>query len=244
MHENDLRAIDQTEVRGNYNGRAEIWSEEDKWHSNTHKILIKYLSDFMRDRRKNELILNAGSASPTVELQRRNVVNLDIAECLLPRDALSTCGSVEMMPFKDETFDSSVCIGSVVNYCNLICSIGELCRVLKRGGHLLIEVETSTSLEYVFKDMWNTSIDIVHVNYNKTKEKIWLYSVKLVLDTLKFYGLSAYSVSSFNILSSFMCALGVHEHIASKMSMLDTVAGKVPFLRKAGSNLVVFCKKM
>lgn len=244
MHKNDLRTIDQSEVRGIYNGRTEIWSRDDKWHSNTHRILNKYLADFMKDRREGELILNAGSASPPVELQGRNVVNLDIAEQLLPFDSLSTCGSVEMLPFKSETFDSLVCIGSVINYCNLICSVGELCRVLKSGGHLLVEIETSTSLEYIFKDMWNSSIDIAYVNYNNSKEKIWLYSVKLVLDTLRFHGVSTYSVSSFNILSSFACALGVHEYTASKMSKFDAVAGKVPFLKTTGSNLVVFCKKV
>ncbi len=49
-------------------------------------------------------------------------------------------GSAEELPFKDESFDSVLCIFTVLNLCDYIKTIKEIYRVLKKNGIAIVSV--------------------------------------------------------------------------------------------------------
>ena len=144
----DRSQVDPEEVREKYNGRPEIWDEEDVWHAYTGKKLEEIVCQAVADLALNEkAVLNVGSAGSTYGLDSENHFHLDIAERLLPRGGKSVAGSAEALPFLSGSFDAVICVGSVINYCDAVPVCRETARVLRPGGWLLLEFESSESGE-------------------------------------------------------------------------------------------------
>jgi ubiquinone/menaquinone biosynthesis C-methylase UbiE len=63
---------------------------------------------------------------------------------------LAVVSDAEQLPFPVNTFGIAICVGSVINYCSAASAISEFVRVLKSGGLLVLEFETSDSFEFLF----------------------------------------------------------------------------------------------
>ena len=140
-------------------------------------------------------------------------------------------------------FEHCICVGSVVNYCNLIESINEISRILKPGGKVLFDIETSSSFEFLLTNKWNRCVDICEPKYNGEAEKIWIYSTRYIKDVAKLCGLDILTMKSLNIMPSLLCAFGLKEEKACFATFLDRMIVKVPIVRSMGSNLIFVCKK-
>ena len=69
--------------------------------------------------------------------------------------------SVEDMPFAANTFDMAICIFVLEHIINVEAAIGELLRIIKHGGKLLIAIP-SMSLSYIISHIWRKYLDIAH----------------------------------------------------------------------------------
>jgi SAM-dependent methyltransferase len=238
-----MEFIKTSSVRAKYNSRDSIWSEDDSWHYSIHRQLCQETKRFINSCKKNSLILNAGSASPQDYLQLDNIIHIDIADSWLPRSGNSICCSIERLPFNDKCFEHCICVGSVVNYCSLLESVNEISRVLKPGGTVLFDIETSSSFEFLFSARFNKCVDIYDPTYNGGRERIWIYSTRYIKDVARLCKLEILTIKSLNIMPSLLCALGLKEEQACSAVFLDKMFVKVPAVRYMGSNLVFICRK-
>lgn len=153
------------------------WPIDDPWSQHTKRSIADFVGGVAvkrpaRSGDASPLTLNVGSHGNMYGLGPENHFQVDIAEKSLKEIRLACVADVEILPFRSETFDIVLCVGSVINYCSAAAAIIELARVLKPGGHLVLEFETSDSLEFAFTGDLGRDATIVRTFYNGTLERI------------------------------------------------------------------------
>lgn len=103
------------------------------------------------------LVLDAGcgSAEHANRLARRGFrcVGVDLSWTILQHASAKgsgialCCGALEELCFREATFDAVYCRGVLMHIPDWQAAVGQLCRVLKRGGRLLILEANHRSLE-------------------------------------------------------------------------------------------------
>jgi len=236
-----MKGLNQNDVREFYNNIVDIWPENDIWFSYTKSQIWNYLHSYAFDA--DSYVLNAGSAGNTYDLPY-NFHHVDIAHNQLKSVKNATIASIEDMPFKANTFDGCICVGSVINYCDAIAAISEMYRVLKPGGKIILEFENSNSFEYRKADIYGVSSGIVTVNYRQTQHKQWLYSYKYIRKICNDFNARIENVKFFHILSSLKLANGQTENSASNYAKYDKLLEYIPFIKKHAGNIIMSCRKL
>ena len=125
----------------------------DKRHSN-------YMTEYMRKVEEGLIkkyafgkVLDIGCG--TGQHLRSNAIGLDISLPMLNEAKKKNCrnliqGDAEQLPFPDKSFDTILCIFTVLNLCNFEKAINEMKRVLKTNGRILISVASVWEREKKF----------------------------------------------------------------------------------------------
>lgn len=235
--------VDPIQVRKRYNAVTSIWPDTDIWHWETRRGLELALRRF---ERRNLLpirgrMLDAGSGGENYFPEAHNRYQIDVADRLLSGKLNAVCASIECLPFAGESFDFVLCVGSVLNYSNLLEAMLELSRVIVRNGILVIDVETTNSAEYWFTEHWDKPIAFVLSEYLGEEEAIWLYSLQSIFATIEAAGMKVVDKMSLHILSVLTYRLFGDR--SSWLRRLDTVMNLIPGLRNFGTNIVICCQK-
>jgi SAM-dependent methyltransferase len=227
---------------------ADPWPEGDRWSAHTKKAIAafidQYISSAARARGTGLRILNVGSHGNTYGLQIGDHFHADIAEEPLKNVALACVADVERLPFPNAVFDIVLCVGSVINYCVAARAIGELGRVLKPKGQLLLEFETSESLEFALTNDLAKDVTVVRTFYNGSLENLYVYSQRYITGALTANGLTVTNTSKFHIISPLAYRITRNERLAATFSFLDRVASKLPGLRNYSANILVAAQKL
>lgn len=239
-----MDTVDFNNVRRRYNSISSIWPISDAWHYETRKGLGKALQRFNEKwllPRKGKM-LDAGSGGENYFPNWECRYQIDIAENLLKGNDGAVCASVTNIPFKDSEFDFVLCIGSVLNYTNLLDSILEMSRVVKSGGVIVFDIETTNSAEYFFTKIYKKDIAFVISEYQGDGEGIWVYSLDNVFATLNASGLKTLDSVGVHILSVLTYRfLG---DASSKLRCFDGIMNSIPVIRNFGTNFVICCQKI
>jgi ubiquinone/menaquinone biosynthesis C-methylase UbiE len=153
-----------TEERNIYSNRKEVWSS---WSEDYYRSLYKdvkeypslvmrhkYILDLFDQDGKRILDIGCGPGEMIRDLSARNceVCGVDISAGMLEvaRQNLHTeegsnsvflgCGNIESLGFRDKTFDGVVCAGVVEYLEDDALALGELNRVLRTGGTMIVTV--------------------------------------------------------------------------------------------------------
>lgn len=224
------------------------WPLDDPWSQHTKRSIAEFVNEVAATRLAlsggvNPPTLNVGSHGNVYGLSAENHFHVDIAEKSLKGIRLACIADVERLPFGSETFDIVLCVGSVINYCSAAAAIFELARVLKPGGQLLLEFETSDSLEFAFTRDLGRDVTTVRTFYNGTLEQIYVYSRRYVTGALKANGLTIYRSSSMHLVSPLVYRAVRSERVAARFSGFDKLASKVPLLRDYSANVLMAAQK-
>lgn len=141
-----MNTVDLNEVKNFYNATPEIWAADDQWHQWSLGQIQGYLNGITFS--SQDSVLNAGSGGNSYNISCGEMVHVDVAEKKLEGIPNAVVSSVESMPFPDARFDSIVCVGSVINYCDAGAVIAEFSRLSKPGAVLVLEFENSGGFEY------------------------------------------------------------------------------------------------
>lgn len=172
------------------------------------------------------------------------MVHLDIADQKLKDLSNTIISSVEKMPINSCVFDVSICVGSVINYCDAVAAIAELARVLKQNGILILEFESSSGFEYKGTSAYNKSATIVTVQFQGQDHTQWLYSVSYIKKILSSNGLVIDDVFPYQIMSSFALKHLRNETASVKYAQLDTLVRRVPCISSHANNYIIRCHKL
>lgn len=235
----EQETLNTEEIKKFYDEHDEMW-EINNWYKYTEHEIISYIQN--QAWNEENYILNAGSGGHNYGVNLP-MLHVDISEKKLQGLPNSILASLENVDLSSYTFSSVICVGSVINYCNIYNLIQNFGKWLSKDGLLILEFENSSSLEYIFSKHFNKSISVVKTNYIEKEHKINVYSLNLVLNLLKNNNFKIIEVFPFHILSSLALRLGFSESVASKFSKFDNILRKIPYLKKHPANFIVKCKK-
>jgi SAM-dependent methyltransferase len=235
--------INIDEVKLKFNALKDIWAESDRWHKYTSEkikeFLLKYTPKYFT---KDSYLLNAGSGGNDYGIIYKQM-HVDIAENKLKHVDLFTVSDICNLPFTDALFDGCICVGSVLNYCDLIPAIQELSRVIKPNGYLFLEYESSRNFEFLWTEIFNANAAICQTFYQGTKEKLWVYSPRYFNQVINVNNLKIFHIEPFHIASSMIYPILKKEKISSLLSVLDPLLSRFPFVKNYSSNIILICQK-
>ncbi|AKG34324.1 class I SAM-dependent methyltransferase [Paenibacillus durus] len=234
--------LNPSQIKEFYESQESIWPEDDNWHLHTKKEIEKYIASKHNIFIDNPHILNAGSGGNTYGL-KYDMHHLDITDKFISKFAKYSVASVENMPFAASSFDIAICVGSVINYCDASICISELSRILKPGGYLLLEFESSWSIDFFNSDAYKESAAVIKTKYFNEEHILWVYSMNYITEILKSCGLQSLQTKRFHILSNFFYKLLKNENSATKFAIADSLFQYIPFLAHRSHNIIMLCRK-
>jgi ubiquinone/menaquinone biosynthesis C-methylase UbiE len=123
----------------------------------------------------------------------RNCIGVDISEGMLKiakRFGKVIQADSNRLPFKDETFETVLCMFSVLNMCNWKSTVEEMSRVLKRNGFCIISVASVYDNHYSFLEKLRISPSTEkHMRIYKQKMRLRLLRKNEVIDEFRKNGL-------------------------------------------------------
>ena len=180
-----MAKIDTKKIAEFYNNIESVWDEKDPWHQYSKSFIQEKIS--LINWGSYSRILNAGSAGNAYGIDENKTIHVDIAEAKIAGKNNAYVASVESMPFKDNYFDAIICVGSVINYCDLVTTIKEFARVLNNEGILILEYESSFGFEYYNEDYYMSNACIVSIPYTRISQAM-AFLTRLYLCDLAKYG--------------------------------------------------------
>lgn len=237
------RRIPADEIKAFYNKTEQIWALDD-WHSRTKKRLDHELRYALPLARSADRVLHLGSAGFDYGIVGTFTAHVDLAERRLAGVQSAVVADVHRLPIGGSAIDLCLCIGTVLNYCDAAVAILEMCRVIRPGGWLVLEFETSDSWEFFGSRAFRRAAALVETFYGeRTKISLWAYSVKYISGLLEAQGVMVSRISRIHILSSLAYKLFGRSEMAAKFASADVIVQVIPGLSKGASSVILFCQK-
>lgn len=225
-----------------YTSVDSVWPQNNRWYNYTHKCIIQFVLSSLKNRLKQtSLYLNAGSGGSTYNLPG-NCFHVDIAENLIQMFPNHFIASIESLPFSNNVFDATICVGSVINYCDVVKSITELTRTLKPGGYLVLEFERSNTGELWGTKEYGKSSTIQKYEYLGHTHTLFLYSEHIIKQLLQKNGLHIIRYHRFHCLSALVNRITKHEEASGRFSCFDPLF--LPISYFTAHNIILLCKKV
>jgi len=161
-------------VTGSYDSQREGTA----YRRNKREIELKYFLE-MLNKKEGEKVLELGCSSGFLTKHLGKVTAIDTSEDMLKiahsKNPKSKCvpGDMFNLPFKDNSFDKVVTmrVWNHLDETDIRKAIRESKRVLKKGGHLVFDIEDNSPLRRFFSVLYK-------IIYNPTGFKIYQYSLK------------------------------------------------------------------
>jgi hypothetical protein len=221
------------------------FSRLDDWHlflaTKIHREVLRFWNS--RVLQSNLVILNAGAGKDDLDLQPSITINLDISESRVRSLAYPLVATVEALPLADSSVDMVVCVGGVINYCDVALVMTEFERVIRQGGYLLLEFESSRSAELMPQKAFGKSAAVAETFYAHQTESIWVYSPKYIKNLLRASGFEVVQKTPIHVLSPWALLLAQSVRLAGTLGRLDSVVKTFPVLTRWASNHFLVCQK-
>lgn len=231
-------------IRARYNDPVR-YIKIDKWHLFTATEIRRQIANYWNSlpTQSDYIILNAGAGGHDLDLFTSTTINLDISETRIASLPHPLLGSIEALPLAGCTVDIIVCVGSVINYCDAAVAIVEFGRVLRPGGCLLLEFESSHSAELITQDAFGRSAAVTETFYASQQEVVWAYSPKYIQNLLHAANFKLIRSVPIHVLSPWGLLFLRSIRAAAAIARLDRMARRIPFLTRWASNHLFFCEK-
>lgn len=244
MTKNHDPRLEAAAVRARYSDPT-AYTATDRWHDYTGEEVQRELARLWDSlpTRPEHVILNAGAGNNDFGLCPPTTINLDISETGVSALPNPLVASIEDIPLENGSVDTVICVGSVINYCDAAAAIAEFGRVLRPGGYLILEFESSYSAELITQDLFGHSAVVAESFYADQLEVVWAYSPKYIYNLLHAAKFSVKRSVPVHILSPWALLILRNVRVAASIARLDRVARRIPFLTRWASNHLLFCEK-
>jgi SAM-dependent methyltransferase len=232
-------------VREKYNA-IEIWPSTDLWLSHVKAWIGRTIKAWQPALRltSSSRILNAGSGDESYSVAPGMVIDCDIADQKVVGMPCGVAGDLMNLPLAEGSVDVCVCVGSVVNYVSdLTKAIGEIARVVKADGRLILEFESSRSPEYLFTRHFGRDVTQVSTFYIYENENIWVYNEQYVRSLLDQAGFEIIAESRTHFVAPLIFRFKKNINTAARFAIFDRIVSKIPFLNQHSANLIYLCQR-
>jgi SAM-dependent methyltransferase len=192
---------------------------------------------------QDDVVLDIGAGDSDHGLAGARVVRLDISEKFLSAESLGVVGDAERLPFSDASAHHAICVGSVLNYCDPVAVIQQFARVIRPGGLLLLEFESSTSAEYLGRRQYGLGTVLVTSSYQGRPETIWLYRPSFILSLLAASGFAVVADEGVHITTALAYRVCPREDLAVAVAPLDRILGLSGPFRALACNRLFLAQK-
>ena len=225
-----------------YEVLEEVWPETDAWSTHTRLNITKIIERFTDETHRK--ILNAGCGNNDYGLSEwAECINLDISTRQCRKIERAVVADIETIPFCNDSFDATICVGAVLNYAEPYVAIPELVRVTKRGGLILLDFETTNTAELLFSRDWAKRVSVIERNYAGRPDKTFLFSLEHIRKILAQHDVAVAATHHYHLTTAIW-------HRALSKAQLPTIAfsidewvSRVPGLRLFSSNVIFVCRK-
>jgi len=215
-----------------------VWNHFDRWHRVTRHRIGKAIHGLFRSGTERLRIANIGSGGESYELQSDHQFHVDLVIGRLPRQR-SLIADIRSLPIATAAVDVALCVGSVINHVDAGLAVNELTRIVRPGGRIVLEFDSTDGLNHVFSPAAGKESAVLRTFYNGRTVVITEYSRCHVERLLETAGVSVDVLFSFHILSAAALAFKVPPVVASLFAHVDPIAARFSPFRLRGSNLVV-----
>ena len=121
--------------------------------------------------------------------------------------------------------------------------MGEIARVLRPDGRLILEFESSRSGEYHFTPHFGRDAAQVRTFYIDQDESIWVFNEAYVRRVLAAHGFAVVDIRRAHFLSPFVYRFGKDLNRAARYAAFDRWVGRLPFFRTRSANVILLCER-
>lgn len=232
----------KSRAKSTYDKTHVIWPQTDNWSSYTKKVLEEIIGRTIPKR--DSIVLNAGCGGNDYGLGETIplCVNIDISlrQCRDIRQ--SVVADIESIPFANNIFDTVLCVGAVINYCEPYVAIPELFRVAKPGGLVVIDFETTQSAELLFSSHWGKRVSVIERKYADRSDKTLLFSVEHIKRIVEQNG-TVNKVHRYHTATAAWLWATRKTQIPNAILSLDAFFSRAPIVRTLASNSIFVCQK-
>lgn len=232
-------------VREKYNA-IEIWPTTDLWLSHVKAWISQTIKRWQPHLKLTPAsrILNAGSGDESYSVAPGVVIDCDIADQKLIGMPYGVAGDLMNLPLASGAVDVCVCVGSVVNYVSdLNKAIGEIARVVKADGRLILEFESSRSPEYMFTRHFGRDVSQVSTFYIYENENIWVYHEDHVRRLLQQAGFEVIAENRTHFVAPAIFRFKKDINYAAWFARFDRFVSRLPFLKRHSANVIYLCQR-
>lgn len=235
--------LDPATIRSRYNVER-AYRPIDAWHRHTARQVGRLVSDWWAPLHllPEKVVLNAGAGGNDFGIPRPAAVSLDLHERPLVGMSRPVVANVEALPLASCSVDAVLCVGSVINYADAVPAITELSRVLRPGGYLALEFESSRSAELFGTPAFGAAAAVTESFCGNTEEVVWAYRLDYILSLLQGSNIHVERVIPIHLLSPWLLLISKRPAIAAAFGRLDGL-GRLPLLRRWASNFFLTCRK-
>ncbi|PYG89700.1 methyltransferase family protein [Ruminiclostridium sufflavum DSM 19573] len=224
-----------------YSSLKNVWPENNNWYDYTHRCIIDFVMESLTKRlNKDSIYLNAGSGGSAYNLLG-TCHHVDIVENLIKKFPRHAVASIENLPYPDSSFDALICVGSVINYCDVVKSIGELSRVLKPEGVLILKYERSNTGELWFNKDYGKGASLQQYQYLGHTHTLWLYSEQIVDQLLKENSLITLKRKRFHCMSALVNRIFNNEKLSGRFGCIDILFQPISY--SIAHNIILLSQK-
>lgn len=236
--------IDSTQIKNFYNTIKAPWPN-DFFNKHTKEMISNYVVNKFSNIDSHSLILNAGSGGSIYKIPGI-LFHLDIAENRISTLKHFKVGSIEEIPFEDNSFDKIICVGTVINYTpHAPKAMKELYRVLKKNGTMILEYERSGSGILSKEERNADKLLYKHIYFEEPHEN-YLYSDRYITALLKRNSFIIKDFQYFNTSIPFVVHFSNHtdeEACMEKYVAWDSFMRKLPWIKNYSHNAILLCEK-
>ena len=219
-----------------------IWPENNNWYDYTQCQINSFIIENKHRLNYKSMILNAGSGGSEYQIPGI-FYHVDLVEKNILKYPNHFVSSIEKMPFNDSTFDFTICVGSVINYCNALTALAEIDRVCKTNSYIILEYERSATGELLWSKNRGKSVTLQIYDYNgQCNHKLWLYSDNYINNILYELGFKVLKERFFHSLSSIYNRFVKDENKSGKIGTFDRYL-PIIIKKRFAHNRILLCKK-
>lgn len=215
------------------------WHPIDEWHRVTSRTIRKYVDHLLLQSEAADALtlLNLGSGGVQFGRSSWRHIHLDLDPFSIRNQRLAIAGDIGDLPLRSSIADVSLCVGQVLNLHFGDLPMSELRRVGRMGSRLILEFESSRSLEYQLRRTRETAT--VSTFYGGGTVRIRVYSPYFVIKRLQSAGFMIEFYKTFHIISSLALRFTGDPEFSARFAVLDPVLARFPALRMRGCNVII-----
>ncbi|WP_417833015.1 class I SAM-dependent methyltransferase [Thalassospira xiamenensis] len=230
------------QAKATYHSSYVMWANHLPWSWQVYKRLSEIVSKWKQCKNQGK-ILNIGAGRNTYGLDPYRTFNIDQNLAMLEGLQNAVSCSADALPFKSNSFDMVLCVGSIVAYCPLTEVLREVNRLLVPGGKFLLHYESSWSLEFLGTPTFKATVAVADTFNDGDKEKAWVYSPEFVEFQLESMGFKVLKQEVIHLLSPLIYRITKSEPFAAKFARFDRVLARfVP--NGFAENQILFIEKL